>query len=62
MFLQFYDLIAAGSQASDNNVFVFRKLGVVVDVSCDPNNPNNPLPFYDSATTFDQPCERVKLK
>ncbi|XP_067055325.1 uncharacterized protein [Acropora muricata] len=38
-----------------------RKLGVVVDVSCDPNNPFNPLPFYDSATTFDKPCERVKL-
>ncbi|XP_068722799.1 uncharacterized protein [Montipora capricornis] len=38
-----------------------RKLGVVVDVSCDPNSANNPLPFYDSATTFDKPCRRVKL-
>ena len=31
-------------------------------MSCDPNNPYNPLPFYDSITTFDQPCERVKLR
>ena len=38
-----------------------RNLSVVVDVSCDPNSPYNPLPFYNSATTFDQPCERVKL-
>ena len=34
---------------------------MVVDVSCDPNSPYNPLPFYNSATTFDLPCERVKL-
>lgn len=38
-----------------------RNLSLVVDVSCDPNNPYNPLPFYDSITTFDQPCERIKL-
>jgi len=38
-----------------------RNLSMVVDVSCDPNSPYNPLPFYDSATTFDQPCVRVKL-
>lgn len=38
-----------------------RNLSVVVDVSCDPNNPYNPLPFYESITTFDQPCKRIKL-
>ncbi|PVV00315.1 hypothetical protein BB560_005309 [Smittium megazygosporum] len=32
-----------------------RKLSVVVDVSCDPNNPNNPIPIYSSWTTFESP-------
>lgn len=32
-----------------------KKLEVIVDVSCDPNNPNNPIPVYKSLTTFDKP-------
>ena len=35
---------------------------MVVDVSCDPNHPYNPLPFYDSETTFDHPCRRLELR
>lgn len=30
-------------------------LSVVVDVSCDYTNPNNPLPIYNEGTTFDRP-------
>ncbi|KAJ7385010.1 Saccharopine dehydrogenase [Desmophyllum pertusum] len=38
-----------------------RKLSVVVDVSCDSTNPNNPLPFCDSITTFQHPCRSLQL-
>ncbi|PFX19811.1 Saccharopine dehydrogenase [NAD(+), L-lysine-forming] [Stylophora pistillata] len=38
-----------------------RSLSIVVDVSCDPNSPNNPLPFYDACTSFKQPSVRVSL-
>ncbi len=36
-----------------------RRLGVVVDVSCDTTNPNNPLPIYSINTTFDKPTVDV---
>lgn len=39
-----------------------RRLGCVVDVSCDTTNPNNPLPIYDINTTFDEPTVDVKLE
>lgn len=39
-----------------------RRLGCVVDVSCDTTNPNNPLPMYDINTTFDEPTVDVPLK
>ena len=32
-----------------------RRLGVIVDVSCDPYGPHNPLPIYDRCTTFEEP-------
>mgnify|MGYP001027152418 FL=1 len=32
-----------------------RRLSVISDVSCDTNNPNNPLPVYNSLTTFEKP-------
>ncbi|KAI9512863.1 Formate/glycerate dehydrogenase catalytic domain-like protein [Russula earlei] len=32
-----------------------RRLGVVVDVSCDTTNPNNPIPIYSVNTTFSEP-------
>lgn len=38
-----------------------RNLSVVVDVSCDVSNPNNPLPFLDSITTFQHPSRRLQL-
>ncbi|KAH9472611.1 hypothetical protein Pst134EA_003218 [Puccinia striiformis f. sp. tritici] len=38
-----------------------RQLRVVVDVSCDTTNPNNPIPIYDVNTTFDAPTVPVKL-
>ena len=43
-------------------VSVFRKLSVVVDVSCDVTNPNNPLPFCDSVTSFQHPCKTLQLR
>ncbi|WFD08448.1 Saccharopine dehydrogenase [Malassezia vespertilionis] len=38
-----------------------RRLGMVVDVSCDTTNPNNPLPVYSINTTFDKPTVDVEL-
>eukprot|EP01059_Diplonema_ambulator_P010515 TRINITY_DN2053_c0_g3_i1.p1 TRINITY_DN2053_c0_g3~~TRINITY_DN2053_c0_g3_i1.p1 ORF type:complete len:428 (+),score=138.45 TRINITY_DN2053_c0_g3_i1:51-1334(+) len=37
-----------------------RQLSVMVDVSCDPNNPANPVPVYKACTTFSVPVNRVK--
>ncbi|KAJ3211321.1 Saccharopine dehydrogenase [Dinochytrium kinnereticum] len=37
-----------------------RPLTVLVDVSCDTTNPNNPIPVYTRCTTFDDPIEEVK--
>eukprot|EP00127_Corallochytrium_limacisporum_P001411 Clim_evm33s55 gene=Clim_evmTU33s55 len=38
-----------------------RKLQTVVDVSCDPNNPNNPVPIYNAITFFDSPTTKVDV-
>ena len=38
-----------------------RRLSVVCDVSCDVNNPNNPIPIYDDWTTFEKPTIGVDL-
>ncbi|WFD45207.1 Saccharopine dehydrogenase [Malassezia psittaci] len=38
-----------------------RRLGMIVDVSCDTTNPNNPLPVYSINTTFDKPTVDVEL-
>ncbi|KAJ1980289.1 Saccharopine dehydrogenase [Dimargaris verticillata] len=39
-----------------------RQLSVVVDVSCDTTNPNNPIPFYSTNTTFDRPTLPIPNK
>lgn len=39
-----------------------RKLSVVCDVSCDPNNPYNPVPIYNDWTTFGKPTLPVSVK
>jgi saccharopine dehydrogenase (NAD+, L-lysine-forming) len=39
-----------------------RALSVVVDVSCDTTNPNNPIPIYDRNTTFDVPVLTAPTK
>jgi saccharopine dehydrogenase (NAD+, L-lysine forming) len=36
-----------------------RPLSVIVDVSCDTTNPNNPIPIYNKCTTFDDPTVLV---
>ncbi|KAJ1301451.1 hypothetical protein OPQ81_008709 [Rhizoctonia solani] len=38
-----------------------RRLSVVVDVSCDTTNPNNPIPIYNINTTFDKPTVPVEV-
>lgn len=38
-----------------------RNLRVVVDVSCDTTNPNNPIPIYSINTTFDKPTVDVEV-
>ncbi|KAH8793368.1 saccharopine dehydrogenase [Hyaloscypha finlandica] len=37
-----------------------RKLSVVCDVSADTTNPNNPIPIYTVATTFNEPTVPVE--
>ena len=37
--------------ASINAAGTSRRLGMIVDVSCDTTNPNNPLPVYSINTT-----------
>ena len=39
-----------------------RRLSVVVDVSCDTTNPNNPIPIYSINTTFTEPTVDVQLR
>lgn len=39
-----------------------RKLSVICDVSADTTNPNNPIPVYTVATTFDKPTVPVEVK
>ncbi|KAJ3117340.1 Saccharopine dehydrogenase [Phlyctochytrium bullatum] len=39
-----------------------RRLRVLVDVSCDTTNPNNPIPVYTRCTTFDDPVEHVVVE
>ena len=39
-----------------------RKLSVICDVSADTTNPNNPVPVYTVATTFDKPTVPVEVK
>jgi saccharopine dehydrogenase (NAD+, L-lysine forming) len=38
-----------------------RRLRVVVDVSCDTTNPNNPIPIYSVNTTFPEPTVAVTV-
>ncbi|MBN7798153.1 saccharopine dehydrogenase [Parahaliea mediterranea] len=38
-----------------------RALRVIVDVSCDPGNPRNPLPVYREATSFAAPALRLRV-
>lgn len=39
-----------------------RNLTVVCDVSADTTNPNNPVPIYTVATTFDKPTVSVEVE
>lgn len=36
-----------------------RKLDTIVDISCDINNPKNPIPLYKELTTFKSPSLRM---
>ncbi|RKO96498.1 hypothetical protein CXG81DRAFT_27145 [Caulochytrium protostelioides] len=51
-FLTFAELEAAGPN---------RSLSILVDVSCDPNNPNNPIPVYKEYSFFDQPVNYLPV-
>lgn len=39
-----------------------RKLSVIGDVACDPDSDYNPVPVYDTATTWESPANRVADK
>ncbi|MBN4067058.1 saccharopine dehydrogenase [Simkania negevensis] len=43
------------SSVLENN----RKLSFINDISCDPTSSFNPLPLYDSITTFDKPSVKI---
>lgn len=36
-----------------------RRLSMIVDVSCDPYGPCNPIPIYEHCTSFDAPCLEI---
>lgn len=36
-----------------------QRLKIISDVSCDPNNPNNPIAVYDAITDLDTPFRRA---
>lgn len=36
-----------------------QRLKIISDVSCDPNNPNNPIAVYDATTSLDIPFRRA---
>ena len=36
-----------------------RQLSMIVDVACDPDNPNNPIPVYNKITTMFEPVRRL---
>merc|ERR1712113_197566 len=36
-----------------------RRLSVISDVACDPNNPDNPIPVYNKITTMTEPVRRI---
>ncbi|OLY81128.1 Saccharopine dehydrogenase [NAD(+), L-lysine-forming] [Smittium mucronatum] len=38
-----------------------RNLSVIVDVSCDPNSPNNPVPIYSTWSSFADPLIDVNI-
>ena len=42
-----------------DDLFKFNKTDVIVDISCDYNNINNPLPIYNTATTFKNPIHKI---
>ena len=42
-------------QAAVERAGAERRLRMIVDVSCDTTNPNNPLPLYNRNTTFEHP-------
>jgi len=37
-----------------------HRLKIISDVSCDPNNPNNPIAVYDATTSLDAPFRLAK--
>lgn len=37
-----------------------RRLRIISDVSCDPNNPNNPIAVYSTTTSLDEPFCRAQ--
>lgn len=39
-----------------------RKLSIICDISADTTNPNNPIPVYTVATTFNEPTVPVEVK
>lgn len=42
-----------------NGAGVNRRLSVIVDVSCDATNPNNPIPVYGSLSAFNKPVVKA---
>lgn len=46
---------------SELNQSSHRQLRLICDISCDPNNIHNPLPVYDSVTSFKAPAHNLNF-
>jgi hypothetical protein len=65
-----YDILVNAIKLGSNKISPFltqelihrtsdRQLTVLVDISCDVYNPNNPFPIYNSTTSYTKPTQRV---
>src|SRR5690606_22121764 len=65
-----YDILVNATKLGDAKVTPFitnelinsspdRELTVIVDISCDVYNPNNPLPIYHSTSSYLRPTQRI---
>lgn len=50
------------TNAAVNGAGPSRRLGVIVDVSCDTTNPHNPIPVYNTLSYFNNPIVKAQTE